>query len=97
MPRTVSEEGPMKTQVTVSISKIAAAHLRKRGEELGSQNEAARQILDDYFNWYGLPVTVVELLGQEAKARKLSQRDYVVFALMSRYDELRQQQDRKEK
>ena len=97
MPRTVSDEGPMKVQVTMSVSRNAAAELRKRGEEIGSQNEAARQILDDYFNWYGLPITVVELLSQEAKARKLSQRDYVVFALMSRYDELRPQQQRKEK
>jgi hypothetical protein len=97
MPRTVSDEGPMKVQVTVSVSRTAAAELRKRGEEIGSQNEAARQLLDDYFNWYQLPVTVVELLSNDAKAKKLSQRDYIVFALMSRYDELRQRQQRKEK
>ena len=83
--------------MTLSISRAAGGELRKRGEELGSQNEAARQVMDDYFFWYALPGSVVDLLMQDAKAKKMSQREYVVDALMRRYDDLRHQQHRKEK
>lgn len=91
MPKTVSEERRFTIQVTLALAPDQASELRKIGEEMGSQNSAARQIMNDWFNWYGLPTVVKDALKEDAKRQKIDQREYVTNLLMACYDDLRHQ------
>jgi len=88
-----------KQQISFNLSVRNLAGLRKKAEEGEvSLNEAMRSILNDYFGWYQLPETVIEVLRADAKKRaKDEPRSYVIELMMKRYTELMFEQQHSDK
>ena len=61
---------------------------------MGNANEVIRSVIDDAMHLQGLPVSVVELLREDAKSKSLDlgnfgdRREYLSRVLMQRYDAL---------
>lgn len=52
-----------------------------------------RQFAADYRDWFGVPDNLRDALEADAKAMGKDIRDYMVFLLGRRYDELREQRE----
>ena len=85
-----SRDSATKQQISFNLSERSLGRLRQRAEQAQtSLNEALRSILNDYYDWYQLPETVIEVLRADAKKRgKDDPRAYVIELMMKRYTEL---------
>jgi hypothetical protein len=85
-----SRNSGIKEQISFNLPLSALGELRERakGSET-SLNEALRNVLAEYFNWYLLPEPVLDVLKADAKKRgKEDTRGYIIDLMMRRYTEL---------
>ncbi len=79
---------------TLRLDAKQAGWLAKEAKVAGNANEVVRAIIDDAMHLLGLPVSVVELLREDAKSKGLAldnfadRREYLTRVLMQRYDSL---------
>jgi hypothetical protein len=73
------------TTFTMRCSPACASWLLRQSEETEkSSTEILASFLDDLRLWFGLGEAAAEALSAEAKARGLSQRDYILELLVER-------------
>jgi hypothetical protein len=77
-----------KIQSSVRLTTVDHAWVNVRAKELGTYNEVIVQLVSDARTFYSLPDNIRQKLENDAKAMGKSLRDYVVFLLGKRYEEL---------
>ncbi len=86
MPKTTTADV---FQITLRLSTKVAAWLKNLSEtRRESVNDLLRQVVDDAHSLYGLPMTIVQALDDDAKALGMERRDYLMHLLALRYNQI---------
>ncbi len=94
MPRTPSIIDAV--TITMRLPGADARWIAHQGKTVGNTALFLRRLVDDARNLYGLPEPIREALQAEAKKLGKDQRDYVVYLLTRRYEDLLREKFRME-